>query len=262
MATQKLNLYESGSPENLAILFLHGSPLSGRMWQPQMESLTGFHCLAPDLPEHGLSAGIRPFDMQETVGLLVDLIRSSTPSGCAHIVGLSFGGVVAQALMTQAPEAVNHVILSGTAARGGKTFQTILKIYLAANKPILAVTPSSWISSLFSWQFGIPDQYKSMMAEDVQKLGIDALTSFITKTYSSIETPPRFHAPVLVAVGEKETIAAKVMARRLVSQIQGSKGMVAPGGTHVWNLQKPALFNATVQAWVTDQPLPSVLKSL
>ena len=59
-----MHLYESGDPAAPAILFLHGSPLSGRMWQPQLDSLTEFHCLAPDLPGHGLSAamGTQPMD--------------------------------------------------------------------------------------------------------------------------------------------------------------------------------------------------------
>lgn len=30
---------QSGAPENPAIVFLHGSPLTGRMWTPQMEHL-------------------------------------------------------------------------------------------------------------------------------------------------------------------------------------------------------------------------------
>lgn len=49
---------QSGSPENTAIVFLHGSPLTSRMWQPQMERLPEFFCLAPDLPSHGHSAEI------------------------------------------------------------------------------------------------------------------------------------------------------------------------------------------------------------
>ena len=50
MSTQGLYLYEAGDATAPAILFLHGSPLSGRMWLPQLERLAEFHCLAPDLP--------------------------------------------------------------------------------------------------------------------------------------------------------------------------------------------------------------------
>jgi pimeloyl-ACP methyl ester carboxylesterase len=51
--------------------------------------------------------------MQDTVQRLATLIRETTSDGRAHVVGLSFGGVVAQALMVAAPGLVDHVILKG-----------------------------------------------------------------------------------------------------------------------------------------------------
>jgi len=258
----KLFVYESGLTTQPAILFLHGSPLSGRMWQPQLEALKEFHCLAPDLPEHGRSAGITPFDMQDTIQRLVTLIKESTPSGRAHVVGLSFGGVVAQALLNQAPEVVDHVILSGTSARGGKTFLAILKVYLDINKPFLALLPPHWIAALFNWQFGIPKQYAPMLSEDVHVIKGEALSRLIYSTYGDIVTPASPHSRVLVAVGQRETPAAKMMARRLFHTISGSKGVIVSRATHVWNMQSPELFNAVVRAWLSDQPLPEGLLPL
>ncbi len=257
--TSQLHVYESGTKDLPAILFLHGSPLSGRMWQPQLETLKEFHCLAPDLPEHGRSAAIAPFDMPDTVRRLEALIRESTPGGRAHVVGLSFGGVVAQALLDQAPEVVDHVILSGTAARGGKAFLAILRVYLDLNKPFLALLPSSWIAALFTWQFGIPRKYAPAMAEDVGAIKGEALSRLIYSTYSGIVSPAAPASPVLVAVGQKETPAAKSMARRLCQAIGGSRGIQVPNATHVWNMQQPELFNAVLRAWFTNRPLPAGL---
>ncbi len=258
----EMHLYQSGSPESPAILFLHGSPLSGRMWQPQLESLAEFYCLAPDLPEHGLSAGIAPFDMDDTVRRLAQLIKTASPSGRAHVVGLSFGGVVAQALLSQAPEVVQSALLSGTAARAGKTFLAVMKLYLEINKPFLALLPPAWISALFKWQFGIPDAYAPQMTEDIQKVHGQALARLVLTTYADIQTPAQTSAPVLVVVGEKETPAAKSMARRLKQMIAGSRGVVAPAGSHVWNLQQPELFNRLLRAWVAGQPLPPDFREL
>ena len=116
----QLTLRDSGPADAPAILFLHASPLSGRMWLPQFERLTEFYCMAPDLPGHGGSAAI-PLSMPDTVQRLADLIHQKAAGGRAHVVGLSFGGVVAQALMVAAPDSVDHVILSGTSTRLGKT---------------------------------------------------------------------------------------------------------------------------------------------
>jgi pimeloyl-ACP methyl ester carboxylesterase len=263
ISTEKqLYVHEAGSVTNPAIVFLHGSPLSGRMWLPQLDRLTEFHCLAPDLPEHGQSAGIGPFTMEDTVARLAHLIRNSTPNGRAHIVGLSFGGVVAQAMMVQAPEVVDHVILSGTAARFGKALLAAMKVYLYLNKPVLALLRPDQLSALMMAQFGIPAQYRSLLGEDMKRVPASALVRFILATYAEIVTPPVARTPVLVIAGQKETPVAKVMARRLRETIAGSRGTMVPGGGHVWNLQFPDLFTEVVRAWVTDQPLSGQLLPL
>ncbi len=69
-------------------------------------------------------------------------------------------------------------------------------------------------------------------------------------------------APVLVVVGEKETMFAKRAARRLSKAIEGAKGVMVPGVGHAWNLEAPDLFTRTVRAWVTDAPLPQELVTL
>ncbi|MGY3312417.1 pimeloyl-ACP methyl ester carboxylesterase [Peribacillus simplex] len=37
------------------MLFLHGGGVSSWMWDNQIEYFTHYHCIVPDLPEHGLS---------------------------------------------------------------------------------------------------------------------------------------------------------------------------------------------------------------
>ena len=60
-----LYTHQSGSPISPAVVFLHGGGLSSQMWQPVIERLPEFCCLAPDLPEHGHSRGLAPFDLDD-----------------------------------------------------------------------------------------------------------------------------------------------------------------------------------------------------
>ncbi len=54
-----LYLRQAGPADAPALVFLHGLWVSSAMWQPQIERLSSeYHCLAPDLPEHGKSTDI------------------------------------------------------------------------------------------------------------------------------------------------------------------------------------------------------------
>jgi pimeloyl-ACP methyl ester carboxylesterase len=257
-----LHVYESGPAGAPAILFLHGSPLSGTMWRPQMAGLSEFHCLAPDLPEHGQSAGVGPFEMMDTVKRLAEVVRSLTKSGRAHVVGLSFGGVVAQALMVHEPAVVDHVVLSGTAARMGKGLQALFRVTLALNRPLLSWLRPDQLAALVRFQFGLPVAYELMVARDVSLVPAARLVRFLIDSYTRIETPVEARVPVLVAVGQKETPLARMMARQLIAEIVGSRGVMAPGVGHAWNLESPELFCDMVRAWVMDRALPEGLAEL
>src|SRR5438067_13644240 len=115
-----LALREAGPLAAPCLVFLHGLWISGSMWQPQIERLCqDYHCLAPDLPEHGKSTDIGLLTRSNTSRVVATLIREHTPHGHAHIVGLSLGGAVALGLLRDVPEAVDSVLVSGTAARVG-----------------------------------------------------------------------------------------------------------------------------------------------
>jgi pimeloyl-ACP methyl ester carboxylesterase len=254
---EQLYVNETGSFGQPVILFLHGSPLSSRMWQPQLEQLRDFHCVAPDLPGHGQSAAIKPFEMKVVVKLLADLIRQTSPNGKAHLVGLCFGGVVAQALMVSAPEVVDHVIFSGTSTRLNKLMIFIQNL----NLPLLRWLKPGQLASIISAQFHIPPVYKDRLVEDLKNFSVDTFRQ-VMWTYGNIVMPSANNSPTLVAVGEKETIFALSAARTLKRGMRVTRGVIAPGGGHVWNLEYPELFSDMVRAWVSDQPLPKELLSL
>ncbi|HMD80246.1 MAG TPA: alpha/beta fold hydrolase, partial [Anaerolineales bacterium] len=47
----------AGSPDSPALLLIHGSVVTRKMWLPQLRSLADtFHVIAPDLPGHGALA--------------------------------------------------------------------------------------------------------------------------------------------------------------------------------------------------------------
>ncbi len=108
-----LSVRECGPTTAPTICFLHGGGVSGWMWCPQVEALQDtYHCLIPDMPEHGLSAAIRPFTIADTARRMAEFIRERAHGRRAHVIGLSEGAQVVVQLLGSAAEVVDHAIIS------------------------------------------------------------------------------------------------------------------------------------------------------
>jgi len=101
----------AGPPDATAIVFVHGTRLTGSMWSPQVAVLSGeFLTIAVDLPGHGSRAG-EPFTMEAAADALATDIRKHA-GGRAVVVGLSLGGYVAMTLAAREPALVRALVLS------------------------------------------------------------------------------------------------------------------------------------------------------
>ncbi len=246
----------AGDPQNTAIVFLHGGGLSSNEWQPQLQALSDqFYCVAPDLPEQGKSASLRPFTLQDAAQRVIELIRS-LPKQKAHVVGLSLGGAVALEVTRIAPEVVDHLMVSGTAAGMGKWLG---RLTIASASLYRWFKPETLVNMSYK-QFNIPEVYRASLRNDLLKSFDVDFTRHFTEALMQLQLPAQ--ANLLVTVGEKETVVAKRDGRKIATEIIGAKGVTVPGVGHVWNLEAAVLFNQTVRAFVSDMPLPSVLNAM
>jgi pimeloyl-ACP methyl ester carboxylesterase len=170
-----LYLREAGPADAPCIVFLHGLWLSSAMWQPQIERLSNaYHCLAPDLPEHGKSTDIGLLTLENTSRVIANLIREQTPHGRAHVVGLSLGGSVVLGLLRDVPGVIDHMMVSGTVARLGPMIAALSKL----GKPLLRMLKPAPLISLGLSQSKIPQPYLSVLLEDVRYLKPEAIIHF------------------------------------------------------------------------------------
>ena len=253
----QLYVEETGPQDAHAIVFLHGGGLSGRMWQPQLEALSDYHCIVPDLPEQGQSANISPFSLDDSARRVANLIQIRCAQQRAHLVGLSLGGVVALTVLNLTPELVDRVVISGTAAGLGRLLGSISKVSARLYRYLDAET----LVKLSIQQFGIPPQYQDIFRDDLLKGMTEAFTQHYTDALMAMRLPTGALAPTLVAVGERETWIAKQAARKIAAILPHALAVIAPGVGHVWNLQRPRLFSDMLRAWYEDKPLPTELRS-
>lgn len=229
------------------------------MWRMQIEELQGeYYCLAPDLPGHGKSAA-EPFENAKAVAeKIAAIIAEKVPSKSAHVVGLSFGGVIAQAMLTHTQAVLNKVILSGTSARLSPLMMKIQDL----NKPFFKFLKPEQLAALVAMQFAIPRQFQEEFKQDFQEFSAPAFSQMMD-SYGTIEPLAGVTVPFLAVAGGKETFVAKDMVRTLIKGAPHASGGIVKDAGHVWNLQFPKLFSDMVRTYFNERPLPpeiSILK--
>ncbi len=270
-----LYTFETGSAAYPAIVFLHGGGTPSWMWQPQMSNLSdAFYCLAPDLPEHGHSMDVKPFTIQGSAAMVADLIREKAPGGKAHVVGLSEGAQITVALLSQAPEVVDHAIVSSAILRPAP-FSWMLTPGMIGLMYDLSVPPFKhsdwWIRLNARYAAAIPDEYFPLQKANFQAMTRDSFVHLMVEN-QAFRMPPgleKVTVPTLVVVGKKEYKSMIESGRDLVKALPNACGRMVSLGKgssmakeHNWGMNAPDLFNRTVRAWVTGQPLPAELLPL
>src|SRR5512146_2791284 len=107
-----LAFQSSGEENEKTILFLHGGGVAGWMWDPVVARLPEYHCLVPDLPEHGRSRDVGPFTMQLAADQAAALVREQAKGGKAVVVGLSEGAQVVVQMLATAPQVIERALVS------------------------------------------------------------------------------------------------------------------------------------------------------
>jgi 3-oxoadipate enol-lactonase len=99
------------------VLLIHAVGFDLTYWDRQIECLQAdYNVVAFDLPGHGSSTG-GPLDCSsdQNVGAIADFIETAIRQP-VHLVGLSFGGMIAQATVLARPELIRSLTFTGTAS--------------------------------------------------------------------------------------------------------------------------------------------------
>ncbi|KAJ5599142.1 hypothetical protein N7450_000209 [Penicillium hetheringtonii] len=104
---------ESGSE---TFLLIHGACGSSHEWNEVVLKLTvkDYHVLVPDLPMHGQSLSVKPFNLDTTAEAILNIISTQAHNNTVHLVGLSLGAHIGACIAEGAsPGQISSAILSG-----------------------------------------------------------------------------------------------------------------------------------------------------
>ncbi|HLB45088.1 MAG TPA: alpha/beta hydrolase [Candidatus Limnocylindrales bacterium] len=250
----QLHVYESGDRGASAVVFLHGAGVSGRMWSTHMARLSGYHCLAPDLPGHGRSNGIPWQSVEHTTDLIIELIETRIPTRRAHLVGLSLGGSLAHALLARRPDLLERVIIDGSGVLpwwGNAPFL----LGIAAISPFLHTRPV--IAMLSRSVGGIPRADQA----DIRLASRRAFRRAFGDAFAVRMTAAEVAAtcPTLLVAGERET-SVRPSNAGLAALMPHATARFVRGTGHGWLGMKPTLHREMVEAWLANQELPAGLE--
>jgi pimeloyl-ACP methyl ester carboxylesterase len=212
-----------------------------------MARLGGFHCLAPDLPGHGQSSHLPLPSNDELVDDIAALIRERVPAGRAHVVGISWGAFLVQALMQRHPDLVERAVADGLPLvwpRGTRplmlAFATVVAPFLHS-RPVLAM-------------------YRDIVdAADLRVASRRVFWTVWAVSLRHLAAATEAPCPTLLVAGEKEGDARRGDAA-LAALMPQAEACYAPGLGHCWQREAPDLHIRMVEAWLTGMPLPSELR--
>jgi pimeloyl-ACP methyl ester carboxylesterase len=235
------------------VVLVHAFPLNSRMWDAQVAALSSeFRVIAPDLRGFGLTgAGSGPQSIEEMAadirGLLDELGLSRVT-----LVGLSMGGYVSMAFYRRYPEALNALVLADT--RGGADTdegrQRRLLSALKVERDGVAAIVDDMISVLLgkTTRETRPDvvgRVRKLISENSPG-GVAAAQRAMADRLDSTELLGSVKIPVLLIVGEEDTLSPPAEFRALHAIIPGAELRIIDGAGHLSNLESPQEFNAAL----------------
>jgi len=226
-----------------AILFVHGFPLAGRLWEPVAAGLAGrCRCIVPDLRGHGASDPTRSATMRDYAGDLAWLLDELDESGPVVLAGMSMGGYVAFELIRRHPERVAALALVNTraeadtpeAAQGRR--ETARKVRAEGS----AVVADAMAEKLFGSAApeALRREWRDVMA-GTPPTGMAAALEAMASRPASFETLSGFEGPVLVVAGAEDRITSLSDAESMRDAATRSRLVVVPGAGHMAPVERP-----------------------
>lgn len=239
-----------------AVLLVHAFPLSGVMWQSQIDALADrFRVIAPDLRGFGGSdAPTGPYPMETFAADLAGLLDTL---GIEQVVlgGLSMGGYIAFAFWRNYPARVRALILADTRANpdnaeGKATRET--NAQLAETQGASAIADQMLPKLLAP---NAPPALQSHVRSIIERnspQGIAGALRGMALRPDATDLLTRIHVPTLFLVGAVDTLTTPDVMREMQAAVPNSRLVEIPGAAHVANLENPTAFNIALAEFLRE----------
>ena len=243
-----------------ALVLLHGFTLDSRSWRPQIAGLSDrFTVIAWDAPGAGQSQDPpATFGIGDWADALAGLLDSAGIQR-AHVVGLSWGGLLAQEFYRRYPSHVISLVLADTYAgwKGSLPAPLPDQRLDAAIKDSL-LSPGEFVQKYLPGMFGdaaapeIRKELGDIMAE-FHPAGFRLMATALAKA-DTREFLSTIKVPTLLIWGDADKRAPLDAGRAIRDAIPAARLEIIPGAGHLSNLERAAEFNTMVRDFCLSVP--------
>ncbi|HEX6273057.1 MAG TPA: alpha/beta hydrolase [Polyangiaceae bacterium] len=223
----------------MKLIFLHGLPLDGSIWRPQLDAFPG--ALAPDLP----GCGSRQLEGKAELGALEAVVAG------AHLIGHSFGAAVAVDLALRRPDAPCSLTLVNPLLLGRSSNVAAWSTSVGRAKAgDLEGARDAWAACpLF-------DGAREPVREILSRYRGAHWTGQVQTAFRVTDPAPqlkRLTLPVLVVTSTRDQPAFRAMAREYRDALPQARFEELDAG-HMAPAERPDAFNALLRNFLR-QPL-------
>jgi pimeloyl-ACP methyl ester carboxylesterase len=250
-----LHYHEYGDKSAPLMLFIHGGGVAGWMWDAQIQFFTHYHCIVPDLQEHGLSKQQKEFTIQGSAEELIRLIEEKANEKKVVLIGFSLGSQVIIQILSMRPDLIDFAIINSALTRPILHARKLIRPAIRLSFPLIN---KRWFLKLQAKPLYINENYFENFYEESCQMKPETLIRVFEENLQ-FQIPKGFgksKAKILVTVGEKEKAIMKKSAKDIVDANANCKGVIIPGIGHGLPLALPGFFNLMAENWLCEDSLP------
>jgi pimeloyl-ACP methyl ester carboxylesterase len=240
--------------EGPPLVLLHGFLCDSRVWRTQLMDLSDrFTVVAWDAPGAGSSSDPPdPFTITDWATCLADFLDMlEIPR--AHVLGLSWGGLLAQELYRLYPARVLSMILADTYAgwKGSlgqsvaeqRLARCIQESFLPADQFVARWVPVEFFTEGASQQLG---EEMSAVVSRFHPLGFRLMAKALADN-DTTDLLPNIAAPTLLLWGDGDRRSPLSVAEQFRDAIPTAELEVIQSAGHISNMEQPETFNRHVR---------------
>ncbi|TNM36180.1 alpha/beta fold hydrolase [Nocardioides albidus] len=239
------------------ILCLHGIGSSSASFAPQREALADeFRILAWDAPGYGRSADVEAgLDLDGYADAAAAVIEQHAAGGPVHVLGVSWGGVIAVRLASRHPHLLRSLVVAdssrGSAVDPDKAAamrERAEQLAEQGNEAFAAARGPRLVSPAAPPE--LVDRVVAGMRDAIRLPGYAQAAEVMAAT-DLTEELGKVDLPTLVLCGDQDQVTGIAESQALAGGIPDAVFVTLRGAGHLANQESPEAFNAWLSSFVS-----------